>query len=886
MQGRTLPLAAILCLAASPATAWEQLHGGPQRDGIFRGPETLDVYETEILAREGMSLEQGPGVVITEEEILWIDSNGTAPNCRLFRRPTSGPAAPTITHLEGCRDGVLIGYDEPRRSLLLCSPGPADAHVLQSRNASNGVLQWAVTPRLEFGLNSTAAETWTCGGAALDLAAGEIAVPFVGWQPLQRRFYFDRPVAHRLTLVSLESGQILWQKSVPDSEFFDYVTAGVTSDGPTVADGFEPRFASLSRSGAIFSGLFHCNHQCPYASYVPAPTEAAYAWLSRSGDLSRGLRATRLLSSEPLSDPWPVMTMGSRWPVLNGSTFFVATGGYLVSGRLEATELSVLPLADLDFQSRRAVLAEPRRLGGLFVVPFIHTIAAFQALHLANVWRWDAGDWFIEDIAANGAGDLWVLVSHGWAPPYSYKVVRISQNGGLVQELPLLPKLQAVTTPTLRGMFAGATSSDVFILGRGGDMTRLGPARGSAWLDVSTDRAVVAPNETLPLQLRSRLPEVPPRFMVNWGDGTIEYTDGKVPPQHKYARSGEYLILASASFKNGTTATSELGITVGQASAVPGVEPSFLADAPMVFLYLGLGGFAAASTVWGGVHLRARRNGKEGRGPQAPMPQAGEVFLRKYAVDRRLGQGSFGQAWLAHDHTNGRRVVIKQLHPDLANNPAARARMEREARILAGLDHPRITRLLGVERAASSLFLVTEYVEGGSLEALVSKGPLPVHEAVRIAEGCLEALAHVHARGILHRDVKPSNILLTPDGQPVLADFGVATGNPGKETVGLTVGATPVGTPLYMAPERLRGEPEHASSDLYSVGATFLNAITGKPPLGTAAQEEADRRLRHSPPLRVWLEKAMALEASERFASAQEMLEALRLAKTRNPVTP
>ncbi|HEV8361318.1 MAG TPA: serine/threonine-protein kinase, partial [Candidatus Thermoplasmatota archaeon] len=282
----------------------------------------------------------------------------------------------------------------------------------------------------------------------------------------------------------------------------------------------------------------------------------------------------------------------------------------------------------------------------------------------------------------------------------------------------------------------------------------------------------------------------------------------------------------------------------------------------------------------------------------ASVPVPGDVFLGKYMVERELGRGAFGAAWLARHLRLERPAVIKQLHPEWSSLPEARARFEREARILAALDHPRVTRIYDVEGAAGAWYLVMEYVDGGSLEQRLEGGPLPKGEAVRIMAQVLDGLAYIHGQGVLHRDLKPSNILLTRAGEAKIADFGVARSSDSR-SAGLTVsGSSPPGTPLYMAPEQVRGQPGDARSDLYAAAVTFYAMAAGRFYLGAMPSDDLElrRAVAERPPalpleglgagLNAWLAKGLAKAPDARFATAEEMADALRRAARGGARTP
>jgi tRNA A-37 threonylcarbamoyl transferase component Bud32 len=268
--------------------------------------------------------------------------------------------------------------------------------------------------------------------------------------------------------------------------------------------------------------------------------------------------------------------------------------------------------------------------------------------------------------------------------------------------------------------------------------------------------------------------------------------------------------------------------------------------------------------------------------PAAPI-QPGQTFAGKYRIERELGKGAFGTVWLATHMALDRPVVLKQLHPELSRRDDVKLRFEREARILARLDHRNVTRIHDVEIAGGAWYLAMEYVDGGSLEDRLAAGPMPPRDAAGLVQGVLGGLAYIHAQGIVHRDLKPSNILLTRAGEPKIADFGVAR----SELFLSTTTGTPRGTPLYMAPEQFEGRAADARSDLYAVAATFYETVTGRLYTGITPRdfEELRKLVVEQPPwlpvpflsgaLNAWLTRGLAKRPEERFQSADEMARAL-----------
>jgi Protein kinase domain len=203
-----------------------------------------------------------------------------------------------------------------------------------------------------------------------------------------------------------------------------------------------------------------------------------------------------------------------------------------------------------------------------------------------------------------------------------------------------------------------------------------------------------------------------------------------------------------------------------------------------------------------------------------------------YELIARLGRGGMGVVDLART-ADGRKVALKRLTLQGSAGEIARARQRllREADVLRRLDHRHVVGLYDVIDEGDEIVLVMPYLSGGSLaERVAQHGPAPADEVERQARGLLAALATAHRAGIVHRDIKPANILFDDQGQPCLADFGVALSR--DQTHGLTVAGMVVGTPGFMAPEQARGEPVSPATDVFSLGATLLYAATGEGPYG------------------------------------------------------
>ena len=260
----------------------------------------------------------------------------------------------------------------------------------------------------------------------------------------------------------------------------------------------------------------------------------------------------------------------------------------------------------------------------------------------------------------------------------------------------------------------------------------------------------------------------------------------------------------------------------------------------------------------------------------------------EYSLQRELGRGGMGIVYLARDVQLDRNVAIKVLPAQLASDPAARERFLREARLAAGLSHPHIVPIHRVGELGEFVFFVMTYVEGETLgERLRTRGPMPPAEAARVLREVAWALAYAHGRGIVHRDVKPDNILLEAStGRALVTDFGIAHGGTGARAD--TDPGKIMGTAQFMSPEQAAGGPIDGRSDIYALGVVGYLTVSGKLPFESSnvpalllkqATEQPRSVMRVAPglpgTLGAAIDRCLARDPADRFADGEALAEAL-----------
>lgn len=258
-----------------------------------------------------------------------------------------------------------------------------------------------------------------------------------------------------------------------------------------------------------------------------------------------------------------------------------------------------------------------------------------------------------------------------------------------------------------------------------------------------------------------------------------------------------------------------------------------------------------------------------------------------YEITARIGEGGMAVVYKGYQQSLNRYVAIKVLRAELAQDKEFVERFRREALSVADLSHPNILHVYDAGFAEGVYYIVMAFVDGGSLKDMIMRGPLETEYALSVTAQVADALNHAHQRGLVHRDVKPNNILMSRDGRPLLTDFGIAKAV--HESTGLTRTGTSIGTPEYMAPEQIQGQKVDGRTDIYALGIVLYEMLTGWTPFSTTTPVATLYKQVNEPPpplrqaninIPAWLEatvlKALAKSPADRYQQASEFAEALR----------
>ena len=265
----------------------------------------------------------------------------------------------------------------------------------------------------------------------------------------------------------------------------------------------------------------------------------------------------------------------------------------------------------------------------------------------------------------------------------------------------------------------------------------------------------------------------------------------------------------------------------------------------------------------------------------------GEIISGRYELEQLVGSGGMSNVFRAHDRLLERTVALKVLHEQFTRDEDYVERFRREARSVAQLAHPNIVTVIDRGEQEGRQFIVFEFIEGENLKDLVARGPLPVRDAVQLALQVARPLAFAHARGLVHRDVKPQNVLLNEDGVAKVTDFGIARS---LDVHGVTQTGTVLGTSDYIAPEQARGSKVDPKTDVYSLGAVLYELLSGEVPfkgdnfvavamrhVNEPVPSVLDRRPDCPLRLDLAIQRAMAKDPADRFASMDDFVAELEV---------
>ena len=274
------------------------------------------------------------------------------------------------------------------------------------------------------------------------------------------------------------------------------------------------------------------------------------------------------------------------------------------------------------------------------------------------------------------------------------------------------------------------------------------------------------------------------------------------------------------------------------------------------------------------------------------MPEIGRT-ISHFRIVEKIGVGGMGEVYQAKDTKLGRDVAIKVLPEEFAREADRVARFQREAKLLASLNHPNIAAIYGLEEVDGTNFLVMELVEGETLDAQIKSGPIKVEEALKLALQIAEALEAAHEKGVIHRDLKPANIKITPDGKVKVLDFGLAKAYAGEKadlnlsnsptlSLAATMQGVILGTAAYMSPEQARGKEVDKRADIWAFGVVLFEMLAGKQVFtgdtvsdtlaSVLAREPEYQSLPQNlhPRIRLLLERCLKKESKDRYSGIHE----------------
>jgi serine/threonine-protein kinase len=269
------------------------------------------------------------------------------------------------------------------------------------------------------------------------------------------------------------------------------------------------------------------------------------------------------------------------------------------------------------------------------------------------------------------------------------------------------------------------------------------------------------------------------------------------------------------------------------------------------------------------------------------MPQIGDQFDR-YQIQAHMAQGGMSDVYRAFDLVDRREVAIKVPDQSMLGDPAQFERFQRELEVMNTLDHPAVLKGLGSGKHNRVPYLVTEFIDGQSLRALLEKSaPLSPEQAISLVRKIAEGMAYCHKNSVIHRDLKPENILVSHEGQPIIMDFGLALTKSAHRITYSNLSAT-MGTPDYMAPEQIDGQRGDQRTDIYALGIMFYEMLTGRPPFtGDSNMAVMSQHVNAIPPrldklnsaispqLAAIVARCLLKNPGERFPNMEALIEAL-----------